>query len=467
MEIQKKCCSFQGHEKIISSIYCINCKVFMCTKCELFHSKLLPNHKIFKTDNMNIEDIPQELCQQEKHNIEFQYFCKNHNILCCAKCITKIKNKENGIHKDCDICTIEEIKSEKLTKLNQNINNLELLSKNLEKSINKLKNIFEKINENKEQIKIKIQKIFTKIKNEINNREDLLLLEVDEIFDKNFFGEGIIKQGEKLPNKVKKSLEKCKLIGNNNEQNKIVSLINECVSIEENINEINKINESINKNNNLNDIKVIFLPKEENDSKLNKLIEEIKNFGILILNKGSLLFSGIINNDVNKQNMLIKWIEEKINKKKEDINFELIFKMSKDGENCQDFHKFCDNQGPTLVLIQTTTNRIFGGFTPINWKNSDNGSILDPSNQTFIFSLDLNKKYDLVNTNKQAIKYSKDFGPDFGNDDIQLKKNLKEGICYSDSSCNFICNGGTELTGGTGTKEEFETKELEVFKLNY
>ena len=468
MEIQKKFCSYQGHEKIISNIYCTFCKVYMCTKCEPFHSKLLPNHKVLNIEKINADDISQELCHQENHNLEFQFYCKDHNKLCCAKCVTKIKNKENGMHKDCDVCTIEEIKNEKMNNLNQNINNLEILSKNFEESINKLKDIFEKINDNKEDIKVRIQKIFTKIRNELNNREDLLLKEVDDIFENKFFGEEIIKKGEKLPNKIKKSLERCKAIGNNIDENKIISLINDCISIEENINEINNINNSINKYNKLVDVKVFFSPNEE-DSQLKKLIENINYLGRVFMNNEHFCDSNIIGHDNNKQNMLIKWIEEKIKKVKENLSTKLIFKMSKDGEQSEDFHKCCDNQGPTLILIQTTNNKIFGGFTPLNWKSPDSGSstITDPSNQTFIFSLDLNKKYNLLNMNKQAIKCSKELGPDFGNDDIQLKKNLKEGMCYADSSCNFIINGGTELTGSKENKDGFVTKELEVFKICY
>ena len=274
----KKYCTFQGHEKVPANIFCIFCKIYMCAKCESFHSKLLQNHKVFNIENLNNDDISQNFCQQEKHNIELQYYCKNHNQLCCAKCITKIKNKENGIHKDCDVCTIEEIRDEKMKNLNKNINNLEILSKNLYESINKLKNIFEKINENKEDIKTKIQKIFTKIRNELNNREDLLLNEVDDIFNKNFFGEEIIKQGEKLPNKVKKSLEKCKLISNNDEENKIINLINDCKSIEDNINDINKINDNINKYNNLVDVKILFYPMEEENSQTIKINKRYKQF---------------------------------------------------------------------------------------------------------------------------------------------------------------------------------------------
>ena len=49
-----------------------------------------------------------------------------------------------------------------------------------------MKKILEEIDKNKEQVKEEIQKIFTKIRNELNNREDELLIEVDQIFEKKF-----------------------------------------------------------------------------------------------------------------------------------------------------------------------------------------------------------------------------------------------------------------------------------------
>ena len=76
------------------------------------------------------------------------------------------------------------------------------------------------------------------------------------------------------------------------------------------------------------------------------------------------------------------------------MKFTLLFKMSRDDTNCEDFHKACDNQGPTLVLIKTKTQRTFGGFTPLNW-NKTGGAIKDESNQTFIFSLDNYKKFNI------------------------------------------------------------------------
>ena len=68
---------------------------------------------------------------------------------------------------------------------------LEELSKNFEKSINELKILFEKINENKETLKIKLQKIFSKIRNTLTDREDELLLDIDNKFNNLFINQDI------------------------------------------------------------------------------------------------------------------------------------------------------------------------------------------------------------------------------------------------------------------------------------
>ena len=68
--------------------------------------------------------------------------------------------------------------NEKKGKLKENIQYLEKLSNDLDKSIVELKAIYEKISEQKEELKTKLQKIFTKLRNELNDREDQLLEEV-------------------------------------------------------------------------------------------------------------------------------------------------------------------------------------------------------------------------------------------------------------------------------------------------
>ena len=88
--------------------------------------------------------------------------------------------------------------------------------------------------------------IFTKIRTVLNEREDELLSEVNIFHDKIFDNENIIRENEKLPNKIKLSLEKGKLIENEwNDNNKLSSVINNCINIEDNIKNIKLINDNI------------------------------------------------------------------------------------------------------------------------------------------------------------------------------------------------------------------------------
>ena len=49
----------------------------------------------------------------------------------------------------------------------------------------------------------------------------------------------------------------------------------------------------------------------------------------------------------------------------------LLYRGSVDGWKPKDFHKRCDNKGPTLTIIKTKGGTICGGFTMQNWESSD------------------------------------------------------------------------------------------------
>ena len=275
MEKQKKNCSSKDHENIEAIIYCQQCQIYMCKKCDNIHSKLCQHHHPYNLDK-DSEDIFTGICKVQNHSVKLNYFCKNHNQLCCAECITKIKDKENGQHNDCNICSIEDIKDKKKDNLNKNIQILEEISKNIEQSISDLTKLFLRINQNKENLKLDVQKIFTQLRTEINQREDELLLEIDQKFDDLFFKEDLIKESNMLPNKIKFSLEKGKNINNDwNNENKLNLLINDYINIEKNIEYI------ININNNLNKCKYMNSDVKFNPSKdsLKELTKKIKEFG--------------------------------------------------------------------------------------------------------------------------------------------------------------------------------------------
>ena len=293
MEINNPKCSFIEHKDIDAIKFCQECSVYLCNKCDKFHSGLLINHHSYSLDK-NEKDIFTGLCKIEEHCSKLEFFCKTHNELCCSHCITKIKIKGKGQHTDCTVCSIQDIMEEKEKNLDKNIKSLESLSEVFQSSIKELNEIFDKINENKEEIKLNIQKTFTKVRNELNNREDELLLEVDNQFQKNYFSEDldILKEKDKLPNKIKIYLEKGKTAKNewNNNKNKSL-LINDCINIEKMINNINKINQNMNeyKNNN-KEIKFF--------SETDKIIKLVNKFG-LISSEGNKINQQEVNVNIN------------------------------------------------------------------------------------------------------------------------------------------------------------------------
>ena len=191
MELEKKC-SLEDHKDIKSIKYCPECNIYMCNKCDNMHSTLLKKHKTYNINNM--EEIFTGFCKEKDHPNKLRYFCRNHNKLCCGLCISKLNEEGEGQHKDCDVCYIEKIKEEKKKKLKDNIVNLEKLLIKFNESIDDLKKISSDVETNKDNLKLEIQKYFTKIRTTLNEREDELLLEIDNIFNFYFFSEDIIKK---------------------------------------------------------------------------------------------------------------------------------------------------------------------------------------------------------------------------------------------------------------------------------
>ena len=77
------------------------------------------------------------------------------------------------------------------------------------------------------------------------------------------------------------------------------------------------------KKNNSKNFRIRYISKKDNE--IDILLKSIKAFGIIAENfNEDFNESSIINNEIENQNLLIKWIEDKINKK---VNkFDLIFK---------------------------------------------------------------------------------------------------------------------------------------------
>jgi hypothetical protein len=128
------------------------------------------------------------------------------------------------------------------------------------------------------------------------------------------------------------------------------------------------------------------------------------------------------------------------------------------------FHSLCDNKGPTLTLIKTVAGHTFGGFTTISW-DSNSGSKNDT--QSFLFSVDKQTKYPIVNSYGSAICCNSSYGPIFGNGHticVYDNSNSNTSSYVRSANAYNIPNGANGshsiLTDGNNN---FQTTEIEVY----
>ncbi len=149
----------------------------------------------------------------------------------------------------------------------------------------------------------------------------------------------------------------------------------------------------------------------------------------------------------------------------------LIYKATRDGFLSADFHRCCNNQGPTITVIQSigvTGSYLFGGYTSISWNSLQ--TYVNDNNGPFLFTL----------TNPHAIpptKYSVklrnhsifdhvSYGPTFGaGHDLYISSHSQ---MNRNSSFNFPHSYNDTTKRGaltfTGDKN-FQTNDIEVYRL--
>ena len=433
-------CSNKDHEDKEAINYCYNCQVYFCDNCSNFHEGLLKNHIICSIDEINNETFT-GLCKEENHNIKLEYYCKNHNKLCCGLCICKIKGNGNGQHNDCDICLIKDIKEEKKSKIKDNIKELEKLLEELEQ----IKVTQEEVKENKDKLKTEIKNIFEKIRSELNNRENILSLEVDKYFEENYFNEGIVKKF----NEIKSLLENVESIDEDwEDDDKLNKLINNCINIENNMKDINIIKAKMEKYIKGNKFNVKF----NND--IDNFINKIKKFGYI--SDSTILKE---QNNINKFNELIN--DDKITN-----NMNLLYRKSRDELNYLNIINAINNKSNLIFLYLTENDKIFGAYIKTKLENIDiNGSKKYYKDENaFVFSLNNNKKYKIL-IPEYAISFDNKNYILIGNNDNN------NGFYYSENiiSDKQLINGtkiydfskNSKLTDASG-----KLIELEIFKIN-
>ena len=265
-------------------------------------------------------------------------------------------------------------------------------------------------------------------------------------------------------------------IFNSSEQNKnlyakINIIENENKNLREKIEQMNnKINEFSSKNqyyySSNNNILSNMSQNIENLKAINeKLIYENNLFKKQInqINNENIIYDdsnvGYVEGTILKNNEEIEFLSKKIGENSDKVIFNLIYKATENSDKAQAFHERCDQAKNTLVLIETSENRRFGGFTTCDWSGNQ---IEKNDENAFVFSLDKMKIYDIV-PGQPAIACYPNYGPIFLNCQIKINDDaFTNGGSTFCKGQNYQTEEDFELNGGN---QDFQIKEIEVYEI--
>jgi len=188
---------------------------------------------------------------------------------------------------------------------------------------------------------------------------------------------------------------------------------------------------------------------------INELKNEIQELKSFFTNEIKKLQNNPINNNITDENirkneleLINKWIDSK-----KKLNFNLLFKKTKNGNSVEDFHKFCDEKGKTVIIIETIEGIKFGAFMNESWNSQEEWK---KNYKDFVFQLNLNKKFHTSEGHTMFCHANLIIIGD-GNGEISFENTLIAGTCNDD---NFNTEG--ILNFG---KKYFITKEIEVYQV--
>jgi len=144
-----------------------------------------------------------------------------------------------------------------------------------------------------------------------------------------------------------------------------------------------------------------------------------------------------------------------------------LYIASKGGDASSKFHARCDGKGPTVVIVQSTTGAVFGGYTDQNWKHK--GYV--KSTRSFLFRLRPSMtRYKLRSGQERyAIYASNGFGPTFGRGrDLYISSSaLGNTNSYTSGGNTYVfpSNPNHQLNDGTKNFKVLDYVVLEAIKL--
>lgn len=179
------------------------------------------------------------------------------------------------------------------------------------------------------------------------------------------------------------------------------------------------------------------------------------------------LFTSYGSDIINLQHFALfaSWISQKdVSMENIPCKFNLLYRASRDGNTIAKFHEKTDNKGANIFVAKIRgTDKVIGGYSPFDWRESYPDGNWKSTADSFIFSFD---DYKNINTGEigrvvnvaYAVYGSSHFGPVFGE--------RKRG-----NSCDIMLRGDGRWTScpnpypGINVPGNFEIEDYEVFQV--
>ena len=193
------------------------------------------------------------------------------------------------------------------------------------------------------------------------------------------------------------------------------------------------------------------------NEKLKKENEEFKNEKEIIINSNAFENYEDINFIKTRLLQIPGWNTK-------NIKLKLIYQSSKNGTSIPDFRRMCNNIPNNIILIKTSNNQRFGGFTTLCWTGEADiyGKTEKYDDNAFCFSLTNNKIYNIIKGKPAIADYGNTLGPNFNL--FYCNKNIIYGNC-GDSNRNYYSgqDSNYEINNGSSSFSILEFEFYEVF----
>ncbi|KAL9951570.1 hypothetical protein ACROYT_G044254 [Oculina patagonica] len=168
----------------------------------------------------------------------------------------------------------------------------------------------------------------------------------------------------------------------------------------------------------------------------------------------------------DQRQILINWLKE--TRDLTNASDKLLYRASRNGWAATNFHSCCDNKGPTVTVVKSTGNYIFGGYTDQHW---DSSGAWKSAPDSFLFSLvnpsglPPTKMPLIAGQEGNAIIGNSSYGPIFGSGHDLLIGNApnKSNNCSVYLNSTYQCPAGQDANTFLAGNGNFRVSEMEVF----